>query len=73
MKLTAGQTLGESVAGLPVTASGPLPAALRGEIPVTFAFYERDASSDCPSGVPLIADTADASRVIYNALSWAME
>lgn len=73
VRLAAGQALGDTVAGLRVTASGPLPAALRGEIPVTFAFYERDASSDCPSGVPLIADTADASRVIYNALSWAME
>ena len=59
--------------GLPVVASGPLPAVLGGEIPVTFAFYDRDQASECPMGISLIADTADASRVIYNALSWAME
>lgn len=73
VKLRAGDSLAASVSGLSVVSSGPLPPALRGEIPVTFVAYERDQSSDCPMGISLVADTADASRVIFNALSWAME
>ena len=66
-------TLAESAKGLKIVDSGELPAVLGGEIPVTFAFYDRDQASDCPMGISLIADTADAARVIYNCLSWAME
>lgn len=65
--------LAEEARSLRVVSSGPLPAVLRGEIPVTFAYYDRDQASECPMGVSLISDTADAARVIYNALSWAME
>lgn len=54
-------------------AQGPLPAVLGGEIPVTFAYYERDAASDCPHGHSLIADAAGVSRLIYNTLSWITE
>ncbi len=54
-------------------AEGPLPATLGGEIPVTFAYYERDAASDCPNGHSLIADAAGVSRLIYNTLSWITE
>lgn len=66
-------SLRSSAAGLRVVAEGPLPASLAGEIPVTFAYYDRDQASACPMGVSLVADTADAARIIYNALSWAME
>lgn len=55
------------------TESGPLDPRLNGEIPVTFAFYERDSASVSPMGISLIADTADASRLIYNSLSWCSE
>lgn len=65
--------LGEHAQGLPLIASGPLAPALAGEIPVTFAYYERDDSSECPSGQSLIADASDIGRLIYNTLSWVGE
>jgi hypothetical protein len=71
--LSSKATLAESAKGLKVIDQGELPAVLNGEIPVTFAFYDRDQASDCPMGISLVADTADAARVIYNCLSWAME
>jgi hypothetical protein len=66
---------GESLSGATgkVVSAGPLPAVLGGEVPVTFAFYERDPSAVCPQGISLVADVADAGRVIYNELSWALE
>lgn len=66
-------TMGKTAGDLALIASGPLPAVLGGEIPVTFAFYERDAASDCPNGHSLIADASGLGRLIYNTLSWVGE
>jgi len=66
-------SIGDQIEGLPLVASGPLPAVLAGEIPVTFAFYERETSSECPMGVSLVSDVADAARSIFNRLSWIDE
>lgn len=70
---TSVQISPESARALPLVASGPLPPALIGEIPVTFCYYDRDSSTPAPRGNSLISDTADAARLIYNTLSWATE
>lgn len=73
VRLSSGVSIGSQVDGLELVASGPLPAVLEGEIPVTFAYYERDPSSECPMGVSLVSDTADAARSIFNRKSWIDE
>lgn len=67
------QSIGDSIDALPLVSSGPLAPALAGEIPVTFCYYERDPASECPMGLSLVADVADAQRSIYNRLSWIDE
>lgn len=52
---------------------GPLPAALRGALPVAFCAYKRDTSARRPQGMSLVADTATTARLIYNCLSWVSE
>jgi hypothetical protein len=58
---------------LRVVGKGPLPAALKGEVPVVASFYDRDASSAVPMGASVVSDAADVARTIYNNLSWASE
>jgi hypothetical protein len=49
--------------------SGPLPAALNGELPVVFAYYRRLSQSRYPLGQSLVDDACDVARSIYNKLS----
>lgn len=71
--VTSGTSVRVSASAFTLVESGPLPPVSRGEIPVTFAYYERDSASECPLGVSLIGDTADAAKIIYNTMSWATE
>lgn len=52
------------------TAHSP---ALKDQLPVLVAYYERDTSSVAPLGLSLIADTAQTARMIFNLLSWAVD
>lgn len=51
----------------------PLPAALRGALPIEFVSYKRDTSTPYPLGLSLVSDAAAVGRAIYNYLSWAQE
>jgi hypothetical protein len=53
--------------------SGKLPSVLGGQLPVTFAYYERDSTSAIPLGLPLIQDAATTGRLINNMISWVSE
>lgn len=49
--------------------AGLLPAGMRGEVPVRFAFARRVTDSALPLGVSLVGDVVDLERAIYNSLS----
>jgi len=53
--------------------SGALAPALRGRVPVVFAYFRQDTSSRSPRGIPLVGDVIDVGRQIYNELSWIEE
>lgn len=72
-RVTLGDALGAQAMGLAVVDQGPLPPALKGEVPVVASFYDRDTSAPYPMGASVVADAADVGRTIYNALSWAGE
>lgn len=66
-------SLAGQATGLRLVDAGPLPPALRGEVPVTWLAYERDGAAVTPAGISLADDAADIARLIFNQLSWISE
>lgn len=53
----------------PVGTPTALPSSLKGRVPFTFCYANRDTSVKIPLGISLVDDVARAAQLVYNELS----